>query len=105
MYRLEFDDGFRCLVYRWHADENYWPADTVIEVGPFAEPTDLRRAHRLLSGLGVRVPEIFAFDPDRNLALVEEIRGGTLEQLLERDPAAGRAPLDRLRTERELSPA
>ncbi len=96
VYRLEFADGFRCLVYRWHPDENYWPAGTVIDVGPFAEPGDFVRTHELLSGLGARVPELFALNPDRDLALVEDVRGGTLEQLLERDPAAGRATLERL---------
>ena len=99
VYRLEFDDGFRCLVYRWHPDESYWPTRVVIDVGPFAGHTgrtELARSHELLSGLGVRVPALFGVDPDRDLALVEEVRGGSLEQLLTRDPAAGRATLDQL---------
>jgi hypothetical protein len=99
VYRLEFDDGFRCLVYRWHPDESYWPTRVVIDVGPFAGHTgrtEFARNHELLSGLGVRVPALFGLDPDRDLVLVEEVRGGSLEQLLARDPAAGRVTLDRL---------
>ena len=99
VYRLAFDDGFTCLAYRWHADENFWPARTIFDVGPFrghgSRATFIAR-HTLLSGLGVRVPEIFAVESETDLALIEDVRGGTLEALLERDPAAGREVLARL---------
>jgi hypothetical protein len=98
VYRLAFAGGDTAMVYRWHRDENFWPARTVIDVGPFAadssQATFLRK-HELLTGLGVRVPRIFSVDPQ--LALVEDVRGGTLETLLARDATAARTSLDRLR--------
>jgi Phosphotransferase enzyme family len=99
VYRLRFDDGFTCLAYRWHADENFWPAQTFFDVGPFvghgSRETFVER-HAVLTGLGVRVPEIFEIDETADLALVEDVRGGTLQALLERDAAAGREVLARL---------
>ena len=99
VYRLGFDDGFTCLAYRWHAEENFWPAQTFFDVGPFAGHGSLATfvdRHELLAELGVRVPEVFEIDPAADLALVEDVRGGTLETLLERDAAAGREVLARL---------
>src|SRR5687768_7551756 len=97
VYRLTLDDGSTVLLYRWADDENFWPAQTGLDFGPFLSnggPDDLARAHALFRGIGVRVPEIVALAPDR--ALVEDIRGGSLEDLLENDPAAGHEALHRL---------
>ncbi|WP_433723485.1 phosphotransferase [Actinoplanes sp. CA-051413] len=97
VYRLTLDDGSTVLLYRWAAEENFWPAQTGLDVGPFqadAGRDGFVRCHKLLRDLGVRVPEIVRMGPDR--ALVEDVRGGTLEALLERDPAAGREALGRL---------
>lgn len=99
VYRLAFDDGFTCLAYRWHADENYWPAQTIFDVGPFAGHGTFARfldRHALLTGLGVAVPTIYAVDPPADVALVQDVRGGSLEALLDRDPAGGRVVLERL---------
>lgn len=100
VYRLAFADGGTALAYRWHADENFWPARIAIDVGPFvADPgrAVFLEKHALLSGLGVRVPRILALAPDAEIALIEDVRGGTLDDLLERDPAAGHEVLARLR--------
>lgn len=97
VYRLTLDDGSTVLLYRWTADENFWPAQTGLSVGPFDADTGrdgFVRAYAVLRGLGVRVPEIVAMGPDQ--ALVEEIRGGSLEALLERDAVAGGEALGRL---------
>ncbi|MEU8606733.1 phosphotransferase [Actinoplanes sp. NPDC048791] len=97
VYRLTLDDGSTVLLYRWAAEENFWPAQTGLDIGPFqadAGRDGFARCHKLLRDLGVRVPEIVLMGPDR--ALVEDVRGGTLEALLERDPAAGREALGRL---------
>jgi hypothetical protein len=97
VYRLTLDDGSTVLLYRWTADEDFWPAQTGLDVGPFAAGPGrdgFTRAHAVLSGLDVRVPEIVAMGADR--ALVEDIRGGSLEELLESDPAAGGEALGRL---------
>ncbi|WP_328464119.1 phosphotransferase [Actinoplanes sp. NBC_00393] len=99
VYRLRFADGGSCLAYRWHRDENYWPAQTVLAVGPLGATSSraafLDRRERL-GALGVRVPELFALG-GTDLALVEDVRGGSLEDLLARDVAAGREALGRLR--------
>ena len=97
VYRLTLDDGSTVLLYRWAAGENFWPAQTGLDVGPFqADPgrDGFARCHALLHDLGVRVPEIVALGPDR--ALVEDVRGGTLEALLQRDAVTGREVLGRL---------
>jgi hypothetical protein len=87
VYRLAFDDGFTCVVYRWHRDENYWPAQTIFDVGPFAGHGSLDvflDKHALLTGLGVPVPAVHAVFPEASVALVQDVRGGPLEALLER---------------------
>ena len=97
VYRLTLDDGTTVLLYRWAAEENFWPARTGLDVGPFqahAGRDGFARCHAILRDLGVRVPEMVFLGPDR--ALVEDIRGGTLEELLERDPVAGREATNRL---------
>jgi hypothetical protein len=97
VYRLTLDDGSTVLLYRWAAEENFWPAQTGLDFGPFqndAGRDGFLRCHTLLRDLGVRVPEIVVMGPDR--ALVEDVRGGTLEALLDRDPATGRQALAQL---------
>jgi hypothetical protein len=97
VYRLTLDDGSTVLLYRWADDENFWPPQTGLDFGPFqadAGRDGFVRSHALLRDLGVRVPEIVVLGPDR--ALVEDIRGGSLEELLRRDPPAGHEALARL---------
>ena len=101
VYRVLLDDGATTLAYHWHPDENFWPARLGIDVGPFRQ--DAARAsfvsrNRQLTALGVRVPRLFHVDESADIALVEDLSGGTLEALLESDPAAGRAGLEQLRT-------
>jgi hypothetical protein len=99
VYRVTFADGGSVLIYRWHADENFWPARVVIGGGPFGGDPG-REAfvakHSLLSGLGVRVPHLLGL-AGSDLALIEDVRNGTLEHLLAHDAAAGRETLARLR--------
>jgi aminoglycoside/choline kinase family phosphotransferase len=107
VYRVMLDDGTTTLAYRWHPDENFWPAQTVLNVGPFV--ADAGRAsfverNRLLTGLGVRVPKLCYAPESGDLALVEDLPGGTLEALLERDPAAGHAALERLASMLRITP-
>jgi hypothetical protein len=54
VHRLTFTDGGTCVLYRWHAEESFWPAD---------------------------------------IALVEDVPGGSLEALLALDAAGGREAL------------
>jgi len=97
VYRITLDDDSTVLLYRWAADENFWPASSDLDVGPFVPDSGrdgFVRCHAQLRTLGVRVPKIVRMGADR--ALVEDIRGGTLEALLDSDPPAGRAVLTRL---------
>lgn len=99
VYRLVFDDESTAAVYIWDDTENYWPTTGRTEETP---DVDLfAAAHRRLSDLGVRVPAVYLIDDSQAhypaaLAVVEDIRGGTLEDLLHRDPQAAEPALIRL---------
>ncbi|MGW4469778.1 phosphotransferase [Nonomuraea sp. NPDC004354] len=103
VYRLLFDDGFAAILYLWSDDENYWPA-AVDDEGPFSHASGLRlfsAAHGLLEEVGVRVPRLYVADDSQSrfpadLALVEDVRGGTLERRLDDDPQGGTAILGKL---------
>lgn len=79
----------------WHPDEDFWPA-------PFRDATGLELfdgAHERLSAVGVRVPEVLLRAPGGPLgdvAVVEDVRGGTLEQWIARDPRRAEPVLARL---------
>ncbi|GLW72774.1 aminoglycoside phosphotransferase [Kitasatospora phosalacinea] len=108
VYRVVLDDATSAVVYRWSPDEDYWsgllpdghddPAD------PFSHASGLdllEGATRRLEAVGARVPRLLFTDRGRGprpveLAVAEDVRGGTLESLLERDPAAGRRVLAEL---------
>ena len=100
-YRLELDDGSTALLYVWDASENYWPAEpdaTAPDIpDPFADASgfDLfERNSALLVRLGVRSPTVVLADPGGTIypapfAVVEDVRGGSLESLMVQDPMAG----------------
>ena len=104
-YRLTMDDGGTALVYIWDDAEDYWlgvlPADADDPANPFSHPSGLamfETASRRLSSAGVRCPELLFADPSRALypadvAVVEDVAGGSLEDLLEKDPVAAERPL------------
>jgi hypothetical protein len=108
VYRVTLDDGASAIVYVWNADEDYW--DGLLPDGhddpsnPFAHASGLdyfERATGRLAAAGARSPRLLLADRSRRLypadiAVAEDVRGGTLEALLERDPAAGRRTLARL---------
>ena len=105
VYRLALDDATTAIVYIWDPAEDYWhdvqgaehadPADTFSH----ASGLDLfEAAVQRLDSLDVRCPRLWFADRSRSLypadvAVVEDIRGGTLEALLERDPDTAREPL------------
>jgi Phosphotransferase enzyme family len=101
VYRLSLDDGSTVIGYIWAAAENYWPArDLAVDSGVFrdASGADLfEAASARLADVGVRTPRVHLLDRTlavypAELALVEDVRGGTLEQWLERGgPGAPRA--------------
>ncbi|MER6956650.1 phosphotransferase [Streptomyces sp. NPDC000618] len=106
MYRLVMDDATTAIAYLWDAAENYWPAaegdDDLTD--PFSPGLGLdlfEAAHARLHALGVHVPAIRLVDRDgahcpADLAIVEDLPGETLEQLLERDPRTAAPVMTRL---------
>jgi len=108
VYRLVLDDGSAVIAYAWDESENYWPEPASRDrlndhADPFSPASGLDlflAAHRRLAGLGLRTPQVYWSDAEQarypaDFALVEEIPGPTLEQLLQTDPRAA-APVMRL---------
>ncbi|KUL24617.1 phosphotransferase [Streptomyces regalis] len=110
VYRLVMDDATTVIAYLWNEAENYWPAaegdDDLTD--PFSPGLGLdlfEAAHARLDALGVRVPEIRLVDRDRDrdgdhgpadLAIVEDLRGENLQELLARDASAAAPVMARL---------
>jgi hypothetical protein len=104
-YRLTMDDGGTTLVYAWADSEDYWrgvlPEGADDPADPFSHASGLalfEAAARRLASAGVRCPEILFTDRSRalypaDIAVVEDVAGGTLEALLEKDPVAAERPL------------
>ncbi|MEV7036319.1 phosphotransferase [Streptomyces sp. NPDC093272] len=104
VYRLALDNGRTAIAYVWSPQEDYWgPADADIR-DPFAHASGLGlflSAHDRLTELGVRTPRLLFADEEAEhlpvfAAVVEDVRGGSLETLLRSDPGAARVPLARL---------
>jgi hypothetical protein len=106
VYRLVMDDATTAIAYLWDDTENYWPAaegdDDLTD--PFSPGLGLdlfEAAHARLDALGVRVPGIRLVDRDgahcpADLAIVEDLPGESLEELLARDPRAAAPVMERL---------
>jgi hypothetical protein len=93
------------IVYSWAENENFWPtAEAIDPAHPFAPASGLvpfLAAQRRLDGLGVRVPGVLLADDSRrrypaDVAVVEDVADGTLEALLETDPARASHALSEL---------
>lgn len=108
VYRLAFDDGSTAIAYVWGSAENYWPTDQADDPDDHADPFShasgielFEAAHRRLETLEIRVPQIYWTDGSKehhpaDVALVEDVRGGTLEGLLEHDPKGAERTMARL---------
>jgi aminoglycoside phosphotransferase (APT) family kinase protein len=104
-YRLTMDDGGTALAYAWDDSEDYWqgvlPEGASDPADPFSHASGLalfEAAARRLASAGVRCPELLLVDQSRSLypadiAVVEDVAGGSLEALLEKDPVAAERPL------------
>lgn len=94
--RVGFADDSTAVLYLWD------PAPA--EPGPFGEPVGLdlfEAAHESLLALDIPTPGIYFTDRSRarwagDLALVQDVAGGTLDALLDIDPARARATLGEL---------
>ncbi len=104
VYRVTFDDSATAVMYSWSAAENYWPAGLGDDDDPFSDasgPDLLAAADAALSAAGVRTPAIYGWDTSRmaiaaDLALVEDVRGGSLERLIAADPSSAARPIRQL---------
>lgn len=106
VYRLVMDDATTAIAYLWDDAENYWPtAAGDDDLGdPFSPGLGLdlfQAAHARLDALGVRVPAIRLVDADgahcpADLAIVEDLPGENLEELLARDPRTAARAMARL---------
>jgi hypothetical protein len=108
VYRVALDDGASAVVYVWSADEDYWdgllPDSSNRPENVFAHSSGLdlfEAATRRLESVGARSPRVFFTDRSRSLypgeiAVAEDVNGGTLQELLENDPQAGAATLGQL---------
>ena len=106
VYRLGCSDGFSAVLYVWSAAEDFWPApgDGGADAGVFAHASGLglfSAASQRLTEAGVRVPLVYLTDASQalypaDIALVEDVRGGTLEELLAADPSAAAPVMERL---------
>ena len=92
--------------YIWAAAENYWPAPRgpAADEEPFGEASGaglFEAAGARLAAVGVRTPRVYLLDRTlavypAEIALVEDVRGGTLEQWLERGEPGAQQALARL---------
>ncbi|MFD5572781.1 phosphotransferase family protein [Streptomyces cadmiisoli] len=107
VYRVHTSESRRAsvIVYSWAEAENFWPAAEAIDPAhPFAPASGLapfQAAQGKLDSLGVRVPEVLLADDSRrrypaDVAVVEDVAGGTLEALLKTDPARASNALSEL---------
>ncbi|MFJ9905209.1 phosphotransferase family protein [Streptomyces sp. NPDC101152] len=107
VYRVRVDGTpmASVIVYNWAEEENFWPGQNGIDAGdPFAPASGLAAfltSQRSLDNLGVRVPRVLLADESRHrypadVAVVEDVSSGTLEALLESDPARATAALNDL---------
>ncbi|MCX4905702.1 phosphotransferase family protein [Streptomyces sp. NBC_00878] len=107
VYRLAFDDDTTAVAYVWSPDEDYWSSGPVDDRDPFSHASGIdlfTASYDRLTAVGIRTPRLLFADRTHahlpaDAAVVEDIRGGSLEELLHRDPEAAAAPL------RELSEA
>ncbi|MFJ8536939.1 phosphotransferase [Streptomyces sp. NPDC093591] len=107
VYRLVMDDATTAIAYLWDDAENYWPQaegdnDLTDPLSPGRGLDLFQAAHARLDALGVRVPAIRLVDRGgesdaAGLAIVEDLPGENLQQLLARDPSAAAPVMARLR--------
>lgn len=108
VYRVTLDDRTSAIVYVWSPEEDYWdgllPDQAHDPASPFAHSSGIdlfEAATRRLAAVGARSPRLLLADRSMTLhpaqiAVAEDIGGGTLETLLDQNPAAARPVLAHL---------
>ncbi len=108
VFRLRLTGGESVVLYVWHVSENWWTRVSEAEPGKvdlFVDASGLAlfvKAHEQLTALDVPVPDLLRFDGSRthipaDVALVQDVPAGSLEDLLISDPIAAAPVLERLR--------
>ena len=105
-YRLTMDDDATALAYVWDDSEDYWqgvlPEGAADPADPFSHASGLaffEAAARRLTAAGVRCPAVLFTDNSgalypADIAVVEDVTGGSLLALLDKDPVAAERPLE-----------
>lgn len=104
VYRLTRADGFSAVLYVWSPAEDYWPANPDGQASVFAHSSGIglfESSAAAFEAAGVRVPRTYLLDRSHadypaDLALVEDVGGGTLEELLAADPAGAEPAMERV---------
>lgn len=104
VYRLFLDDSSTAVAYVWDPAEDYWDAAPADPRDSFSHASGLdlfSAAYDRLTALGIRTPRLLFADRSHtqlpsDVAVVEDVRGGSLEDLLHRDPEAAEGPLREL---------
>ncbi|MET7289667.1 phosphotransferase [Streptomyces sp. NPDC005573] len=99
VYRLTLEDSTTAIAYVWAPEEDYWDAPDADPRDPFSHASGLglfTAAHDRLVAAGVRTPRLLHVEEAAGAAVVEDLRGGSLEEALRRDPATARTALERL---------
>ncbi|MFJ8592685.1 phosphotransferase family protein [Streptomyces sp. NPDC093598] len=104
VYRLVLDDDSTAVAYVWSADEDYWDQPDPDPRDVFSHGTGLglfTAAHDRLAAAGVRTPRLrFADSTHTHLpadaAVVEDLTGGSLEEVLARDPQRAPQAMERM---------
>ena len=108
VYRAIFDNAFTAIVYIWDAAEDYWLASAadagrdIADTFSHASGLDLfQAAQARLSSLGIRTPRLYLADHGQehypaDVAVVEDVPGPTLEDLLSEDAREARPAVTQL---------
>jgi Phosphotransferase enzyme family len=103
VYRMMLDDATEAILYVWHPDENYWPDRTRAD-DQYGDPCGLDAyvtCKARYDEAGARTADSIAIDSSRrhypaDLAVVEYLPNGTLDDLIARDPTAAQPALAEL---------
>ncbi len=108
VYRATFDDSSSAIIYIWSAAEDYWPGSAGGQPADYADPFShdsglalFQAAQVRLSALGIRTPQVYLADSSRrhhpaDVAVLEDVPGPTLEEMLASDPHEAYPALEQL---------
>jgi hypothetical protein len=108
VYRARFEDESTAIVYIWDAAEDYWRScgtgPSPDDADPFSHASGLglfEAAQARLDGLGIRTPRLYLADRSHghypaDVAVVADIPGPTLEDMLEHDGRQARSAVEQL---------